>query len=64
MQGYREAPPITGHASFLPWRSDDAVEQGVEADEAEHNGASQLNSGVRRTIGGERDGGTVWNLRR
>ena len=29
--------------------SDEAAEQGVEADEAEHNGASQLNSSVRRT---------------
>ena len=27
-----------------------AVQQGVEADEAEHNGASQLNSSVLRTV--------------
>jgi len=33
------------------WK-DDAAEQGVEADEAEHNGASQLNSSVLRTVGG------------
>jgi hypothetical protein len=31
-----------------------AVEQGVEADEAEHNGASQLNSSVRWARGGAR----------
>ena len=29
---------------------DGAAEQGVEADEAEHNGASQLNSSVLRTV--------------
>ena len=33
--------------------SDEAAEQGVEADEAEHNGASQLNSSVGRTEGAE-----------
>jgi hypothetical protein len=31
--------------------SDGAVQQGVEADEAEHNGASQLNSSVRQLLG-------------
>jgi hypothetical protein len=30
--------------------SDEAAQQGVEADEAEHNGASQLNSSVLRTV--------------
>ena len=33
-----------------------AAEQGVEADEAEHNGASQLNSSVRRTCGADERG--------
>jgi hypothetical protein len=33
-------------------RKGGGVEQGVEADEAEHNGASQLNSSVLRTMAG------------
>ncbi len=35
--------------------SGEAAQQGVEADEAEHNGASQLNSSVRRTVARSRD---------
>jgi hypothetical protein len=35
--------------------SDEAAQQGVEADEAEHNGASQLNSSVGRTVAGRKE---------
>jgi hypothetical protein len=38
-------------ARRLRWAGE-AAEQGVEADEAEHNGASQLNSSVRRLLEG------------
>ena len=56
-----ERPTVLGgRCSELAWltptvahrdirRVGDGAQQGVEADEAEHNGASQLNSSVRRT---------------
>jgi hypothetical protein len=49
---------VVGLGRALPGRapgmgaSDEAAEQGVEADKAEHNGASQLNSSVGRTLAG------------
>ena len=53
--GYHRAGSVAARADFGRARwcwSHDAVEQGVEADEAKHIGASQLNSSVGRTYRG------------
>ena len=39
----------------------EAAQQGVEADEAEHNGASQLNSSVRQTMASASRRGPIMN---
>jgi hypothetical protein len=44
-----DSPVLAAHAVTVV-RKIGVAEQGVEADEAEHNGASQLNSSVRQTI--------------